>query len=191
MRRIVWAVATAGLLAAAACGKADKDGASAGAGPAAAPVAAVEPPFNAGLCQSELNAKKGANAQIPGGGCVVSPAKTFAMVMMNSGEMKVAPVSAAGALGATIFTTATHATTPGSSSLAFQEDGNLVIYDQPGNKPTWASASTGPLEPYHLALNDQGDVLITQVSSGKTMWSSKTGLPKTGAAAAAPANAAT
>ena len=59
-----------------------------------------------------------------------------------------------------------------------------MIYDQPGNKPIWASASTGPLEAYHLALTDQGELVATRVSTGRTLWSSKGGLAKPDATAA-------
>ena len=105
MRGMVLAVAATALLAAAGCGKVDKG--SSNTTTSTTTVTSVEIPFNAGLCQSGLDAKKGANATVPPGGCLISPSKTYAMVMSASGELKVAALSPAGALGQTIWTTNT------------------------------------------------------------------------------------
>jgi hypothetical protein len=128
--------------------------------------------FSLAACATGLEA----GSALPVGGCVASPSKTYALVMADAGSLDVAPVKPDGSLGAPIWTSGSRASAAHSASGAFQTDGNLVIYDQPGPRPIWNSMSNGPLGAYRLELSDAGEAEILD-ASGKTIWSSKTGRP--------------
>jgi hypothetical protein len=120
-----------------------------------------------------------AGTPLPIGGCIASPSKTYALVMRMAGSLDLAPVKPDGSTGDPIWTSGSRASAPGSAAGAFQTDGNLVVYDQPGSRPIWNSESSGPTGAYRLELNDAGEIKILN-AEGKAIWSSKTGhSPKT------------
>jgi hypothetical protein len=116
-----------------------------------------------------------AGSMIPAGGCLVSPTKTYVLVMRTGGSLDVAPVKADGSIGDPIWSSGSHSNASGSASGAFQFDGNLVIYDQPGSHPIWNSGFSGPTGAYRLELSDAGEVRIVDAAN-KMVWSSKTGV---------------
>jgi hypothetical protein len=130
--------------------------------------------WHSGFVLGDCTTQLAVGAAIPAGGCLVSPAKTYALVMRTGGSLDVAPVKADGSIGDPVWTSGSHANAYGSASGAFQVDGNLVIYDQPGSRAIWNSGSSGPSGAYRLELSDAGEVKILDAAD-IIIWSSKTG----------------
>jgi hypothetical protein len=131
-------------------------------------------PFNVARCLSGLAVAQGEVIQIPPGGCIASPKRTYALLMQPSGSLELIPVDTRGSPGKAVWTTGTHAPRPGGAVGVFQTDGNLVVYDL-ASKPLWASSSVFPVGAYALAVTDEGEVMVRS-SEGKNLWSSRAGL---------------
>jgi hypothetical protein len=149
--------------------------------------------FGLGACdtqQDTLAAKKGfpafdmhacvpdirAGVQFPPDGCLVSPNGAYVLVMRHSGALDIVAAGDVAAGAKPIWTTGSRGVKPDSALATFQEDGNLVVYDQPGPRPIWNSMSNGPLGTYRLELSDAGEAKILD-AAGKIIWSSKTDSP--------------
>ena len=130
--------------------------------------------FNVALCSAQFDAKAGASLAIPVGGCLASPSKTFAAVMMPTGALDVAAVTSPSALGAVAWSSNSHGSAPSVATGALQEDGNLVVYDA-GAKPIWASGTGGSIGAYRLQLSDVGELTLSRVADGQVTWSSRNG----------------
>ena len=128
--------------------------------------------FDANLCPPSLDAP----AQLPVQGCILSPAKTYVMVMQKAGAIQVAPVAPDWSTGKPIWSSGNHLTgTRAEPFLAMQADGNLVVYI--GTKAVWNAESYRGTGAYHLDLSDDGELKIHR-ADGAVIWSSKTGKAK-------------
>ena len=104
--------------------------------------------------------------------CLVSPNKAYVMFMSQSGALQVAAVQG-GAVGAPVWSSGSQAKSPGGAGGILQDDGNLVVYEN--NQPIWNSKSYGANGRYHLALGDDGDLMLSN-EKGAVVWSSVHGL---------------
>ena len=125
------------------------------------------PQFDLHACVRDVKA----TIQIPLDGCLISPNGAYVLVMRHSGALDISAASDAATGARPIWTTGTRGAKPDSALATFQQDGNLVIYDQPGPHAIWDSQSIGPFGDYDLKLSDSGDLTITD-STGKMVWSS-------------------
>lgn len=107
---------------------------------------------------------------MPPAGCVLSPNRSYALVMQSSGALDLAQVTPAGQLGKAVWTSASHGSSPDAAAADLQADGNLVIYE--GAKPIWNTQSAGPAGNFALAVTDDGNVVIRN-AKGASTWSSK------------------
>lgn len=143
-------------------------------GACSSPPVEADLPFRPGLCVRGLDALKTEGVQIPVGGCVISPSGAYAMVMHDTGMLDLAPVGPDGRRGAPVWTSGVAGARLNSAVGVFQPDGNLVVYDQPDNRPIWNSASVHPIGDYRLEVADQGEILI-RPAGGEPVWSSRRG----------------
>jgi hypothetical protein len=103
--------------------------------------------------------------------CLVSPNKAYVLFLSQAGQLQVSAVQG-GAVGAAIWSSGSQAKTPGNAGGVLQDDGNLVVYEN--GQPLWDSKSFGALGHYHLALGDDGALVISN-EKGAAVWSSAHG----------------
>lgn len=130
--------------------------------------------FDVRLCRNGIDAP----AQLAVDGCIVSPSKTYAMLMQKSGGLDVVPLAADGAVGNPIWSSGSHLTggVGAPPFLSLQSDGNLVIYVS--GKATWNSqTNTVGKSAYHLDLSDAGELKLHR-ADGNVVWSSQSGKAK-------------
>jgi hypothetical protein len=111
-------------------------------------------------------------AHIVGSVCLTSPNKAYVLFMNRAGALQVSSVQG-GAVGAAIWSSGSKSQTPGNAGGILQDDGNLVVYE--GSQPLWNSKSFGASGHYHLALADDGDLMLSN-DKGAVVWSSAHGL---------------
>ena len=60
--------------------------------------------------------------------------------------------------------------------LTFQEDGNFVLYQQPGKNPIAATASNSTgRRPFTLRFQTDGNLVVYEGGGSKALWASDTG----------------
>ncbi len=94
------------------------------------------------------------------GGCVISPSGRLRHGDARHGHARPRARRATAAAAAPVWTSGVAGARPNSAVGVFQPDGNLVVYDQPDNRPIWNSASVHPIGDYRLEVADQGEILI-------------------------------
>jgi hypothetical protein len=107
-------------------------------------------------------------ATIASGACLVSPHQKYVVSMAQAGSLVVAKAQGQ-AGGETVWSTGSRSAANGAASAAIGQDGALVISEN--GAPLWTSQATGPAARYHLALGDDGALVINN-QKGATIWSS-------------------